>query len=222
MPRPRLLSLLTLLPALAIAQDAPATEAPANVRVSAHVVLIDRSAASRAGLEMLQVGDGRMRVARRGTGGVAIDGRVMGMPVAAFIGLARERGVVRSESRLHVVTASGSSGRIAGVRLGVDRHGLASESGPELHVVPTLLADGRIRLEVNAGRRETRRGLYGEAVGASPAMATTTVIVRPGAQATVGTIAVATERRDAGLLHWRRERSETDALIVLAAEPASR
>ena len=207
-------------PAAIAAQERAATEGPRQptVRVAARVVLLDRSEARRAGLEWVQVGGGRIRVVGSGRrGGVGAAGDVGGVPVSAFIALASERRLVRSDTRMQVTTLSGSGASIASGSLSIGAWGSTRTSGPELVVTPTVLEHGAVRLDVRVRLRDELTGVYGETADASPVDAATTVVVRPGEEATIGNVAVSEQRSDTGILRWESASRDRDVLVVLEA-----
>ncbi|MDP9348870.1 MAG: type II and III secretion system protein [Gemmatimonadota bacterium] len=213
-------ALLALTPGLAHAQaDDPPY--PPHVRVHAQIVLIDRTQARRAGLRYVQVGGGRILVeGGRGRGsGVGVAGEVSGVPVSAFLDLVRKRRLLSSEIRTQITILSGSTGSIGSGSLRVvDPWGTSRAQGPELVVTPTVLRSGEVRLEVRARLRDEVTGPYGYGVDASPVDAATTVIVRPGEEATLGNVQSATRHRDTGFFRWEDVSGSRDVLVVLRPE----
>lgn len=208
------------------AQDGPARDAaaaeprPAQVRVEATIVLLDREALQRLGVEWVQAGGGRVqrvehgRRAQRGDARVTVDA----LPVAAALEVARREGVVRSESRMQLLTLDGAPASVGSGALQLrGPYGVARTTGPELVVTPTVLADGRVRLAVRARLRDEVRGPWTAADG-SPVEAATTVIVTPGEPATIGSLRTSTDRRDVGLLDFERRSGEQEVLVVLRAD----
>lgn len=223
-----LAGVLALGPAAVDAQPAP-TATVEQVRVHAHILLVDRTEATRVGLRYVQVGGGMMgldgsRPGRGGSvgGGVVVTGGVAGIPVAAFIDLARQRGVLRSETRTQVLVVSGGSASVASGTASVGRWGTTRVRGPELLVTPTILEDGRVLLDVRARIRDEVTGVYGYGVDGSPVDVATTVVVGAGEEATVGSMGTSTQRSDAGLLHWASSAGDLDVLVVLRPELMSR
>ena len=189
---------------------------PATVTVDARIVLIDREEAARVGVRWMQAGEGRVVLTdgpRRGGIRVSKEGGMI--PVSAFVELAREHRLIRSDSRLQVSTLSGTEARIASGVLSTHGWGGARETGPELVVRPTVLPGGAVQLEVRARLRDERSDVYHGTVSGAPVDAATTIVVQPGADATVATVGVSEQRRDAGLLRWASGRSARDALVVL-------
>ena len=216
---------LALLPGPALAQE-PAPPPPAgNVQVEAHVVFLDREAARRVGLRYLQVGNGRVQVeggrrGRRGDGGgvtVGGAGDVAGVPVQAFVEIARRERVLRSESRSQVTVAAGAEGSVSSGTVQLGPWGASRTRGPELVVVPHLLGDGQLRLDVLVRERDVAVGPFGYGVDGSPVSTRTSVVVRSGESATVGTLQATEQRSDVGLLRWGSSEGERDVLVVLKA-----
>ena len=195
---------------------------PAQVRVHAHIILLDAVDARRAGLRYVQVGNGRLRPEGSGvrmTGrGVSVAGDVAGIPVSAFVDLARDRRVLRSETRTQVMALSGSSAVIGSGTMQAGGWAGSRVRGPQLVVAPTVLPDGRVRLEVRARVRDEYTGPYGYPVDGSPMDAATTVVVEPGQDATVASLRTATSESDAGFLRWRDASGEREILVVLRPE----
>ena len=96
--------------------------------------------------------------------------------------------------------------------------GASRTAGPELVVTPTVLPNGNIQLQLHAKLRDEVTIPYGYSVDASPVNVATTVIVKPGEEATLGSMSVATEQRDAGLLRWEDVSGSRDVLVVLKPE----
>jgi hypothetical protein len=192
---------------------------PPHVRVHVRIVLIDRAEARRVGLRYVQAGGGRIRVEGRGGSGVGVSGGVAGVPVSAFLDLARKKRLLTSETRTQITTLSGSTASIGSGSLRVvDPWGTSRAQGPELVVTPTVLPDGHVRLDVRARLRDEVAGAYGYGVDASPVDAATTVIVRPREEATLGSVQTATLRRDTGVLRWEDVSGSRDVLVVLTPE----
>lgn len=207
----QLLACLLAAPLPALAQEA------ANVRVTARVVVIDREAAARAGVSYLALGGGRVEVrpVRSGRGGA---GARIGGPlgVGAFLELARERRWTRSEATQSVMVLSGAAARVASLEGGVSRYG-ASSRGPSLQVRPTVLPDGRVRLEVSTGVESRVDAGWGATVDAPPAWAETEVVARTGEEVVVASSAWSEEERSGGLLRIARGERGRDVLVVLTA-----
>lgn len=197
---------------------------PKHVRVHAQIVLIDREEAQRVGLRYAQAGGGRIWVSGAGaTGrrrGVGVSGDVAGIPVSAFVDLARNKRLLRSETQTQITTLSGSTAEIGSGTLAMGPWGASRSAGPELIVTPTVLPDGRVQLAVRAKLRDevTVPYPFGYSVDASPVDVATTVIVEPGQEATVGSMNTATEHRDTGLLRWEDFSGSRDVLVVLKPE----
>lgn len=196
--------------ALASAGASPAQE---NVSVRARVVVVDREAASRAGVTYLTLADGRVQVGggRRGT--IAVQGPV---GIGAFLDLARRRRWTRSESTQRVTVLSGSEAHVASLDGGAAAFGTRSR-GPSLTLEPTVLADGRIRLRVATGVDDRRETPWGSR-DASPAWAETEVIVRPGEEVVVASSSVAERSDRSGVLRLASTDRTRDVMIVLDSE----
>jgi hypothetical protein len=192
--------------------------ADVHVRVEARIVLLDREEARRVGLSYAQVGGGRILIEGGRRGGVGVGGALTGLPFTAFVDLARERRLVRSDSRMQVLTLSGSGASLASGSVSMSGWGSSRVEGPELEVFPTLLQDGRIQLEVRARSRDEVTDPYGYRADGSPVDVATVVIVRPGEEATIGNVQVVEDTRDAGLLRWRSSSGSRDVLVSLRAE----
>lgn len=201
-----------LLPGGLAAQTGIASPAT-HVRVEARILLLDRAELRHAGLDYVQVGGGRIALAGRSRGGVRADPG--GISVSAFVQLARSRRVLRSESTLQVLTLSGSPASLSSGSVTMSGWGGARAEGPELLVTPTVLEDGSVRLEVRARLRHEARSVYGDPVDGSPVDVATTVVVRAGEPATLGSARVQTETRDAGLLRWEDRSGSREVLVVL-------
>jgi hypothetical protein len=222
-----LAGVLALGPAAAEGQPAAAGEVE-HVRVYAHILLVDRAEATRVGLRYVQVGggmiglDGSRPLRRGGGGGVVVTGGAAGVPVSAFIDLARDRGVLRSETRTQVLVVSGGSASVASGTASVGRWGTTRVRGPELIVSPTVLEDGRVLIDVRARVRDEVTGVYGYGADGSPVDVATTVVVGAGEEATVGSLSTSTQRWDTGVLRWASEAGDLDVLVVLRPEIVGR
>ena len=213
-----------LLPSSVRAQAVSESD-PQHVRVHTQIVLIDRAEAQRAGLRYVQVGGGRIWIGggRDGqrTSRVGASGEVGGIPVSAFVDLARNKRLLRSETQTQVTTLSGSTAAIGSGTLSAGPWGASRTAGPELVVTPTVLPNGNIQLQVHARLRDEVTVPYGYSVDASPVNVATTVVAKPGEAATVGSMSVATEQRDAGLIRWEDVSGSRDVLVVLKPELVS-
>jgi hypothetical protein len=224
--------LLALVGALALGPAGSGAQASGpvaydQVRVHAHILLVDRTEAARVGLSYVQVGGGLIGVeGARGAGGVRgarggdvlVGGEVAGVPVSAFIDLARERGVLRSETRSQVLVLSGGSAVVASGTVTTGRWGATRVQGPEFVVIPTVLDDGRVHLDVRVRLRDDVAGFYGHRADGSPVDVSTTVVVGSGEEATVGNVQTSIQRSDTGILRWRSSSDELDVLVVLRPE----
>jgi hypothetical protein len=199
---------LALAPAGAEAQAG----APVHVRVTAHVVVVDREAAARAGVSYVALADGRVQLTERTgrRGGAAVQGP---LGVRAFLDLARERRWTRSESTQTVLVVSGGAARVASLDA-VHATFASRTRGPSLTVVPTVLADGSVHLRVRAGvedRLETPWGGH----DASPAWVESEVVGRSGEEITVASSAVAVSGARRGVLHVATLDRTRDVLVVV-------
>jgi hypothetical protein len=206
----------------ALPADAARPAAYQHVRVHAHILLLDRAEATRVGLRYAQVGGGLIGVhgarAGRGGSGVGVSGELAGVPISAFLDVARDRGILRSATRTQVLALSGASAAVSSGIVSTGRWGATRVRGPELLVTPTVLDDGSVLLEVRARLRDEVSGAYGWSVDGSPVDVVTSVIVRSGEDATVGSVRTQTQRSDVGLLSWRSGSDEMDILVVLRPE----
>lgn len=141
------------------AQAAPDRSAP-HVRVRAHVLVLDGEEIRRVGLAHVQVGGGRVALPAR-AGRIVAGAELRGIPVSAFVDLARRKRALRSESELQVLALSGSSASLSSGTLSMSGWGDSRAQGPELHVTPTVLSDGRVRLDVRVGLRDEVRSVLG-------------------------------------------------------------
>lgn len=193
---------------------------PAQVRVHAQIFLLDAVETRRAGLGYVQVGNGRLQplAGPRGRrGGITVGGDAGGISVSAFIDLARDRRVLRSDTRTQVLAMSGSPAMIGSGTLQAGGWRGSRVRGPQLMVIPTVLPDGRVRLDVRARIRDEYTGPY-HSVDGSPLDAATTVVVEAGKDATVGSLQTRTAESDAGFLSWRDVSTEREILVVLRPE----
>jgi hypothetical protein len=193
-----------------------------NVRLSARVVVIERSAATRAGVSYVVIGGNTVRIGSapgRSGSGVAIDARTLG--ARAFLELVRERRAIRSETVQQIVVRSGGSGSIASLDLTTAMHHARSR-GPSLHVEPTVLEDGSIHLHLIARDEDILAdGWGGYVLDGSPVDVRTDVIVQPGVETIVATSSAASRESRRGLLRIGRSQQDRDILVVITAEPAA-
>lgn len=217
-------SLAVLLAALALvmpaaAQDVSATElGDAQVSVTARIVVLDREAFSRAGVDYVALRGGHVRVDAREPRRVPrpfrvrIGSGVLG--VHAFLEAARESRWVRSEFTQQVVTLSGSAARVSSSTLDLDPYAARSR-GPELIVTPTVLDDGRVRVRVSAGVDDTVVDAWGLTLDGSPVRAETELILRSGEEVVLASAATRESTRDAALLRSSRGEREREVLVVI-------
>ncbi|HSH44759.1 MAG TPA: hypothetical protein VK966_02830 [Longimicrobiales bacterium] len=197
----------------------PARGHPAQVEVTARIVVVDREALARAGLDYVVLGNNRVRVRAAGNrGGGARDGGggvVVGTHrVKAFLDLARENRWVRSESTQRVLTMSGGEGMISSTGLSI-RRGAARTRGPSLVVSPTVLDDGAVHLRVSTGVEDRVTYPWGYGVDGSPAAVETEIIARDGQEVILASSSSATDTRQAGLLGWGRTERERAVLVAV-------
>lgn len=202
-----------LLAALPAGAQAPAPSA--QVRVTARIVVVDREAATRAGLGYVVLGNDRVRIGSgsRGRDGVEVD--VLG--ARAFLELARDRRLIRSESTQQVLVMSGAEGYVASSELSVGRR-TARTRGPSLVVVPTVREDGLVQLRVSARMEDEVRHGWGYGVDGSPAAVDTEILARPGEDVIIGSSTVSETVSETGLLRWGSASEERDVLVVVRAE----
>lgn len=189
-----------------------------NVRVTARIVVVDREAITRAGLQYVVADNDRVRV--RSTRGALRGARVpVGTHgITAFLEALRESRWVRSESTQQVLTLSGSPAIVSSSQLAVARHGGARTRGPSLAVVPTVLADGTVRLQVSATMEDAVTSGWGYRVDGSPAIVDSEVIAREGQELILATSSTVQSSREAGLLRWGTGERGRDVLVAVRAE----
>jgi hypothetical protein len=208
---------------LAAATPGPAAvmDRPAQVYVTARVMVVDREEATRVGLGYVVLGHDRVRVgagARRGVdapggSGVAVD--VLG--ATAFLDLVRQRRLVRSESTQRVLVMSGAEARVASSEVSMGRH-RARTRGPSLTVVPTVGADGLVHLWVRAGLDDVVSYGWGYEVDGSPAAVETEIVARAGEDVIIASGSVVETTSERGLLRWGGATQDRDVLIVLRVD----
>jgi hypothetical protein len=186
---------------------AASTEA-AQVRVTARILVVDRDEATRAGLGYAVVGHDRVRLTR--------GDRVLG--AGAFLELARERRLLRSESTQQVLVVSGGTARVGSTQLAVGPQG-ARTRGPVMEVVPTVAADGAVHLWIDARLEDSITwGWWGHRLDASPAAVTTELLARPGDEVIVASGRTTEAARAGGLLRRGSASHEREILIVIGVE----
>lgn len=208
------------------ASDASAAVAGAHVRVTARIVVVDRDALARAGLDYVVVGHDRVRVTATGRAAGRAGGRGGGIGVGihgvtAFLEAARERRWVRSESTQQVLVMSGGEGMVASTDLAVGRHA-ARTRGPSLAVLPSVLPDGRVHLRVSARVEDTVRYAWGYGIDGSPAAVETEVVAGDGEELLLASSSAVRSSREARLLGWSESEQGRDVLVSLTARVVPR
>jgi hypothetical protein len=212
------------LPAATAADAVAVAAAPVQVRVTARILVVERDAATRAGLAYVVLGHDRVRLGGHpASGGVLAPGSAGAVASAgvfgatAFLELLRERRLVRSESTQHVLVLSGGEARVASSQLAVDRHGVRIR-GPAMAVVPTIAADGRVQLRVDARLEDTVSWWWGFGLDASPVAVDTELLARPGEAVIIAGGTVTERSRESGLLRRSSATHERDVLVVIEVE----
>lgn len=221
--------LAALIPLLIAAPLAGQRAAPAflpgdleQVRVTARIVVVDREAFTRAGLEYAVVGADRVVVrstGRRVGGGARVKVGTHG--AAAFLEAVRASRWVRSESTQQVLTLSGRPAVVGSQDLTVGRRSTRTR-GPTLAVVPTVLQDGSVHLHVAAALEDRARHGWGYAVDGSPASVDTEVIAAAGEEVIVGSGSWSERSGENGTLAWGRGQEERDVLVAVRVDVLTR
>jgi Flp pilus assembly secretin CpaC len=204
------------------AQDGPGTGSPSleaarQVQVTARIVVVDREAFTRLGLAYAVVGNDRVRVMPTGgriPGGVRVKVGTHG--VTAFLEAARASRLIRSESTQRVMTMSGRAAQVSSQDLSVGRRA-ARRRGPSLAVIPTVLADGRVLLQVAAGVEDRVTYARGVGLDGSPAAVETEVIAPDGEELILASSSWVTASREAGLAGWSSDETGRDVLVAVSA-----
>lgn len=210
---------LLLLTAPAAGQDAatsPATPA-GHVRVTAHIIVVDRDAFTRAGLAWVALGNDRVQVSagsRRPARSARV--RIGTHGVSAFLEAVRESRWVRSESTQQVLAMSGAEALISSTDLSVGRRS-ARTRGPSLLVRPTILPDGRVHLDVSARVEDSVTSPWGYSVDGSPALVRTELIARAGEEVIIASSSAVQSTRGSGILGWDSGEQGRDVLIAVTA-----
>jgi hypothetical protein len=212
---------VVLLPAATAADAVAVAAAPVQVRVTARILVVERDAATRAGLAYAVLGHDRVRLgghpANGGVLAAGAEGSAGVFGATAFLELLRERRLVRSESTQHVLVLSGGEARVASSQLAVDRHGVRIR-GPAMAVVPTVAADGRVQLRVDARLEDTVSWWWGLGLDASPVAVDTELLARPGEAVIIAGGTVTERSRESGLLRRGSANHERDVLVVIEVE----
>ncbi len=202
-----------LLAALPAAAQVPSP--PAQVRVTSRIVVVDREAAARVGLGYVVLASDRVRIGSGAPRSSGVEVDVLG--ARAFLELARQRRLIRSESTQQVLVMSGGEGYVASSELSLGRRA-ARTRGPSLVVVPTVRADGLVHLRVSARMEDEVQRAWGHGVDGSPAAVDTEVLARPGEDVIIGSSTLSETVSEAGLLRWGSASEERDVLVVVRAE----
>lgn len=210
-----------LLPHRSAARMAP--DAPSeHVRVTARILVIDRDAFTRAGLDYVVLGTDRVRVGRNGrrpSGGVSV--RVGTHPSAVFLEAVRASRWIRSESTQQVLVLSGAEAFVGSTTLSVG-HRSARTRGPTLAVVPTVLEDGRVHLYLSARVEDAVTYPWGYGADGSPAAVETELIAAPGAEIIVASSSAAQSTRESGILWWAASEQDRDVLVAVTVDVIAR
>ena len=219
----RLSALLALLPlATSAAAQQPAIASADQVRVTARILVVDREAFTRAGLSYAVIGGNRVRVTstgRRTSGGVRV--QVGTHPVAVFLEAARASRFIRSESTQQVLTMSGRPAMISSQDLAVGRRA-ARTRGPSLAVIPTVLADGTVHLQVSTGVEDRVTYAWGYGVDGSPAAVDTEILAADGEEIILASGSSSTTTRESGLTGWSSREDARDVLVAVSADVVRR
>ncbi len=201
----------------ALSQPAAAQSAP-NVRVSARILVIEDDAFSRAGLAYVLLGHDRVQVNSNGrhrNQGVRVQVGAHG--VSAFLEAVRNSNWMRTESMQQVLVMSGAEASISSNDLSFDRRA-AHTRGPSLVVIPTVLDDGRVHLQVSARLEDRVDYAWGNSVDGSPALVATEIIARDGEEIILATSSAVQTTREAGILRWGRGQQEREVLVVVTVQ----
>lgn len=216
-------AMLVLLPGMLAPYSSAAQIAPnAHVRVTARIVVIDRDAFTRAGLEYFVLGTDRVRVSRdgrRATGGVSM--RVGTHGARAFLEAVRASRWIRSESTQQVLALSGAEALVSSTTLSVGRRS-ANTRGPSLAVIPTVLEDGRVHMHVYARVEDAVAYPWGYGVDGSPAAVETELVAASGEEMIVGSSSMVERTRESGLLWWGTSEHGRDVLVAVTAHVIAR
>lgn len=216
-------AMLVALPGIFAPRSTAAQIAPnTHVRVTARIVVIDRDAFTRAGLEYVVLGTDRVRVSRdgrRASGGVHVHVGTHG--ASAFLEAVRASQWIRSESTQQVLALSGAEALVSSTTLSVGRRA-AHTRGPMLAVIPTVLEDGRVHLRVSARVEDAVTYPWGYGVDGSPAAVETELIAASGEEMIVGSSSMVDSTRERGLLWWGTSEQGRDVLVAVTAHVIAR
>lgn len=202
----------------AAAHAVAAEQGVAHVRVTARILVVDRDALTRAGLDYLVLGNDRVRVSANGRNrarGVRVGVGTHG--VSAFLEAIRENRWVRSESTQQVLTISGGEGVVSSTDLAAGRYASRTR-GPSLVVSPSVLADGSVHLRVSARHEDSIRYAWGYGVDGSPAAVETEVVARDGEELLLASSSSTQSTRQSGLLSWGTAEQGREVLVAVSAE----
>lgn len=217
---PALLGLLVL--AAPLSAQYPALHETDQVRVTARILVVDRDAFTRAGLTYAVIGHDRVRVSSNGSrAGSGARLRVGTHAVAAFLEAVRQSRWIRSESTQQVLALSGRPALVSSTDLAVHRRA-ARTRGPSLAVIPTVLADGRVHLQVSTGVEDRVTYAWGYGVDGSPAAVETELIARDGEEVILASSGSTRTTRESGLLSWSSGEEGRDVLVAVSAQVVTR
>lgn len=219
---PALLGILALAAPAAAEAQYPVARGTDQIRVTTRIIVVDRDALTRAGLDYAVIGNDRVRVSangRRPSRGVRV--RVGTHGVTAFLEAARESRWIRSESTQQVLALSGRPALISSQDLAVGRHA-ARTRGPSLEVIPTVLADGTVHLQVSTGIQDRVSHAWGYGVDGSPAAVETELLAVDGEELILASSTSVRSTRQSGLLGWSSGEEGRDVLVALSVDVLSR
>lgn len=200
------------------AAQAVADPSQAHVRVTARILIVDRDALTRAGLEYAVLGSDRVRVTRSGrraSSGVGV--QIGTQEASVFLEAVRANRWMRSESTQQVLALSGAEALVSSTTLSLGRRA-ARTQGPMLAVVPTVLEDGRIHMYVSARVEDAVTYPWGYSIDGSPAAVDTEVITASGEEVIVGSSTAVESTRESGILWWGSSEQGRDVLVAVTAD----
>jgi hypothetical protein len=191
---------------------------PANVRVSARIVVIENETFTKAGLAYMVLGNDRVQVTsnrRRRSDGVHVQVGTHG--VKAFLEAVRKSKWMHTESTQQILVMSGAEALISSNDLTFNRRA-AHTRGPSVLVIPTVMDDGRVHLQVSAQLEDRVDYAWGNSVDGSPALVETAVVAHDGEEIILASSSAVQSTREAGILRWGGGRHGRDILVVVTAE----
>lgn len=207
-------------PASTVSID-PDTTGVEHVRVTAHILVVDRDALTRAGLAYVLIGNDRVQVTAAPRGGIGGSRGVrIGVGthgVTAFLDAVRDSRWVRSESIQQILTLSGGEGIVSSTDLSVGRTASRTQ-GPSLLVSPTVLADGSVHLRVSARVEDSVTYAWGYGIDGSPAAVDSEVIARAGEHVVLASSSAVQSTRESGVLSWGAGEQGRDVLVAVVTE----